>query len=336
VGGETLIMNDGHPNRREVCAGLAAAIALPVTNLVAEELGTAKPAISYPAMVGEASHYFTTKEDTLLDVARNHNLGYVEMVAANPGIDPWIPGAGTKIHLPTGHLLPDGPREGVLLNLVDQRLYYFPSDGKPVESYPIGTGQDAWNTPLGSTKITRKKRDPIWYVPKSIQKDDPTLPAVVRPGPDNPLGRHALYLGWKSYLIHGTNNPWGVGRRVSHGCVRMYPENIEALFPRLPIGTPVTVVEQEAKLGWHGGALLLEAHPNLTQNNELEETGKLTPATVPELAYRVSQAAGPHVGRVNWALVKKAVAERRGIPVPILHERVKGPNAGKKKTASDS
>ena len=329
-------MDAHNPNRRVFCVGLSAAVFLPATQLAAAELPAKSKRIEYPNMIGEFGRYVATKEDTLLDLARNNNLGYVEMVAANPGVDPWIPGAGTEINLPTRHLLPDGPREGVLLNLVDQRLYYFPPGGVPVESYPIGTGQDDWGTPLGTTAIKRKKVDPTWYVPKSIQIDDPTLPAVIGPGPDNPLGRHALYLGWKSYLIHGTNNPWGVGRRVSHGCVRMYPENIEALFPRLPIGTPVTVVSQEAKLGWHGDTLFLEAHPNLKQNNELEETGRMSQATVPELAYRVSQAAGKYISKVNWKAVKRAVEERSGIPVPILHEEGIGLNAGKKKAASKS
>lgn len=323
-----------NPSRREICAGLAAALALPATALSAAEPRSEKIPTGYPDVVGELRFHTAAKEDTLLDLARAHKLGYVEMVAANPGIDPWIPGAGTKIILPTAHLLPDGPREGVLLNLVDQRLYYFPSRSRSVESYPIGTGQDAWDTPLGNTKVTRKKRNPTWYVPKSIQKEDPTLPAIVRPGPDNPLGRHAIYLGWQSYLIHGTNNPWGVGRRVSHGCVRMYPEDIKTLFSHIPVGTPVTVVSQEVKLGWHQGKLMLEAHPNLMQNTELEETGKLTPAAVPELAYRISQAAGAEISRVNWKAVKDAVEKRRGIPVPILHEKEIGLNTGQKKAAS--
>ena len=325
-----------HPSRREICASLGAAILFPVSGVFAAEPKAKKRVFAYPDMIGELGNHVATKEDTLLDLARDNNLGYVEMVAANPGVDPWIPGDGTLINLPTGHLLPQGPREGILLNLVDQRLYFFPPGGKPVESYPVGTGQEAWGTPLGSTEIKRKKVDPTWYVPQSIQKDDPTLPAVVGPGPDNPLGRHALYLGWKSFLIHGTNSPWGVGRRVSHGCVRMYPENIESLFPRLPVGTRVTVVSQEAKLGWYEGQLLLEAHPNLDQNTELEETGKMTPARVPEIAYRVSQAAGKHVNRVNWRAVRRAVEERRGIPVPILYDRGIGPNAVNEKTASDS
>lgn len=330
------IMDCHNPSRREICAGLSAALAFPATGLFAKRSKAAKPAFTYPDLIGELRYYTASKEDTLLDLARDNNLGFVETVAANPGVDPWIPGAGTKIVLPTEHLLPVGARKGILLNLVDQRLYYFPPGGKPVESYPIGTGQEAWHTPLGTTTIVRKKRNPTWYVPKSIQKDDPTLPGVIGPGPDNPLGRFAMYLGWKAFLIHGTNNPWGVGRRVSHGCVRMYPESIESLFPRLPIGTPVTVVSQEAKLGWHAGMLLLEIHPDLKQNSELEATGKMTPARVPELAYRVSQAAGKRIGDVNWHAVESAVAERRGYPIPILNDKGIGLNAVIKKTASDS
>jgi len=329
-------MDGRHPSRRELCVGLATALMLPSTGRIAAQSKASKPTVAYPDMVGRLRYYTAKTEDTLLDLARENKLGYVEMVAANPGVDPWLPGAGTEINLPTAHLLPKGPRRGLLLNLVDQRLYYFPPGGKPIETYPIGTGQEAWGTPHGTTEIARKMENPTWYVPKSIQKDDPTLPAVIGPGPDNPLGRHALYLGWKAYLIHGTNNPWGVGRRVSHGCVRMYPEDIESLFPRLPVGTPVTVVSQEAKIGWYRGDLLLEVHPNLKQNAELEETGKLTPASVPELAYRVSLAAGDQVGRINWPMVKKAVAERRGIPVPILYDKDDGPSAVSKKTASDS
>jgi L,D-transpeptidase ErfK/SrfK len=256
------------------------------------------------------------------------------MVAANMGLDPWVPGAGAEVVIPTAHLLPAGPREGILMNLADQRIYYFPPGGKPIVTYPVGTGQEAWDTPTGSTRIVRKKRNPSWYVPKSIRKDDPTLPPVVGPGPDNPLGQHAMYLGWQSYLIHGTNNPWGVGRRVSHGCVRMYPEDIAELFPHIAIGTPVTVVNQDVKIGWHKGELLIEAHPNLDQNLELEETGKFSPAPVPELAYRISQAAGKKVGQVNWRVVEDTVSARSGIPVPILRDAEIG--AADAKRASES
>ncbi len=272
----------------------------------------------YPDIVGEVREIVARHEDTLLDLARANGLGFVETVTANKGMDPWLPGDGARIVLPTAHILPAGPRDGILLNLIDQRIYFFPPDGKPIQTYAIGTGQEAWNTPVGNTKIMRKKRNPTWYVPQSIRKEQPELPAVVRPGPDNPLGRHAMYLGWNSYLIHGTNSPWGVGRRVSHGCIRMYPEGIEKLFPQVSVGTPVTVVSQEAKTGWRDGVLYLEIHPNPKQNLELEETGKLTPAPVPELAYRIAQEAGNEIKRVDWERVTAAALERSGIPVPIL------------------
>jgi L,D-transpeptidase ErfK/SrfK len=320
-----------HPNRRQFCTGLTLAAAFGDASAVAAPKMDGMETV-YPSIFGEVRHIFARHEDTLLDIARNNGLGFVELVAANPGVDPWIPGAGRAITLPTAHLLPTGPREGILLNLIDQRIYFFPPDGGPIQTFAIGTGQEAWNTPIGNTKILRKKRNPSWYVPKSIRKEQPELPAVVRPGPDNPLGRHAMYLGWRAYLIHGTNNAWGVGRRVSHGCIRMYPEGIGKLFPQVAPGTPVTVVKQEAKTGWHGGKLYLEIHPNPEQNTQLEETGRFTPAPVPELAYLVAQAAGKDVKRIDWKRVKTTAFERSGIPVSILKPAISDRNTAAPKT----
>ena len=308
-------------NRRVFCGGLGAGFIAFTTFRgtvarpwkVSEEGRFAKSNI-----VGTIRFHISKKEDTLLDLARFNKLGFVEIVAANRGIDPWLPGPGKKIILPTAHLLPDGPRKGLLLNLVDQRLYYFSENNEKVKSFPIGTGQDAWETPLGLTQVIRKKKNPIWFVPKSIRKEQPELPKVILPGPDNPLGQHALYLGWESYLIHGTNIPWGVGRRVSHGCIRMYPEDISWLFSRVTLGTPVTVVSQELKLGWVKNQLLIEIHPNPKQNEELEHTGKFSSAKVPEMIYRIAQAAGGKVKQVDWKKVKKAEAERTGLPVSVL------------------
>lgn len=307
-------------SRRQFFVGMSAALA---TVAIAPRAGWAKDAhrpkiAPRPALLGEIRHYVARHEDTLLDLARDNNLGFIELAAANPGVDPWLPGAGTTIVLPTAHLLPAGPRQGILLNLTDQRLYYFPPDGSPVQSFPIGTGQEAWDTPTGKTTIVRKKKNPTWYVPKSIRKENPELPRFIGPGPDNPLGRHAVYLGWPSYLIHSTNSPWGVGRRVSHGCIRMYPEGIAKLFPELPVGTPVTVVRQELKLGWHNGTLFMEVHPNPAQQIELEETGKFSPGPVPELIYRITEAAGEARDSVDWERVNDAVAKRSGLPIPIL------------------
>lgn len=309
-----------HPGRRRFCFGVGAgltAILLAKSTALGASAAPRRNA-EYPDVIGKIRRHIAKEEDTLLDIARDNGLGYVETVAANPGVDPWVPGAGTAITLPTAHVLPSGPREGVLLNLIDQRLYYFPSGGGAVESFPIGTGQEGWDTPTGSTKIVRKKRDPTWYVPQSIRKEDPDLPKIVPPGPENPLGQFALYLGWPAYLIHGTNNPWGVGRRVSHGCIRLYPEDIAEKFPQIPVGTPVTVVRQEMKTGWLNDQLMLEVHPNPTQADNLEARGTFAKAKVPELAYRVVSAAGDCVDRIDWRKVRKAARERRGLPVPVL------------------
>ena len=309
-----------NPNRRAVCIGLGTTLitALGSRTSVSSTNENTKIKSDIPGMVGKIRQIKTRKEDTLLDVARTNNLGYVEILAANPGIDPWIPGDGTEIILPTGHILPSGPRKGLLLNLVDQRLYYFPPNNGIIQSYPIGTGQEAWGTPLGRTKIVRKKLNPTWLVPKSIRKAEPELPAIVRPGPDNPLGDHALYLDWATYLIHGTNNPWGVGRRVSHGCIRMYPEGIKKLFPQVLIGTSVTIVSEEMKTAWIDGELMMEVHPNLDQNIEIERGEKPTPTQIPEMAYRLVQAAGKKAKFINWKTAKIAAKERAGLPLPVL------------------
>jgi len=325
--------------RRWVEAGLAATFTAiigiaPSSQAVAKappavlQTETQDDSVVYPDMVGSTGTYVTRDSDTLIDLARKFKLGFTELVAANPGIDPWIPGKGRTLVLPTGHLLPNAPRKGIVLNLIDQRLYYFNAKKGIVETFAIGTGRQAWNTPLGSTTIVRKQRNPVWYPPKSIREDDPELPMVVPPGPDNPLGRFAMYLGFKGYLIHSTNKPWGVGRRVSHGCVRMYPEDIRALFPRIPVGTPVTIVSQEVKVGRFGGQLLLEVHPSPSQTDEIEATGKFTPSDVSDLAYKVVTAAGEDVKRIDWKIVKRAELERSGVPVNILKIRAEG-------TASD-
>ena len=222
-------------------------------------------------VVGEPQIVFTTAEDTFSDLAREYGLGYDELVAANPGIDPWLPGDGTPVLLPTQYVLPDVPRRGIVLNIAAKRLFYFPPavDGAApvVLTYPIGIGRVGWETPLGAAKVIGKAVDPHWYVPWSVQQEhkamgDP-LPAIVPPGPDNPLGRHVLQLDKPGYLIHGTNKPYGVGMRVSHGCVRLYPENIETLYELVGKGEPVLIVNEPFLAGWRDGQLYLEAHEPL-------------------------------------------------------------------------
>jgi len=267
-------------------------------------------------IIGTLRRYTTRQEDTLLDVARRFGLGYTEMIAANRGVDPWLPGAGVALTLPTAHLLPDADREGIVLNLADQRVYFF-QDGVPVVSHAVGTGRQGWTTPTGRTEVVDKKRDPVWRPPESIREENPELPEVVPAGEDNPLGHYALYLGWPTYLLHGTNMPWGIGRRVSHGCVRLYPEDIARFFERVAVGTPVQVVDQPAKLGWVGGALLLEVHPSQQQASQLVETGSFAYAVLSDLPGRIVATASERGATIDWPRVDRMMRERRGVPEPI-------------------
>lgn len=321
--------------RREVLAGLAAAAWAGLAgcgSLRAAELIPGYPGMvlnvppprrdvsgsPYPDLIGRIYYYIAERSDTLVHLARKHDLGYTELVAANQGIDPWLPEEGTRILLPTAHLLPAAERDGLVLNLADQRLYYFRPGTGEILSYPIGIGSEGWGTPLGDTKIVRKKAGPTWYVPKSIREQNPELPAVVPPGPDNPLGTHALYLGWPAYLIHGTNKPLGVGRRASHGCIRLYPEDIVKLFETTKPDTPVRVVDQPVKLGWVDGDLVLEIHPSQSQADELEAEGKFTPAPEPELEFRVLHAAGDQADRLDWDVIRNVASARTGVPTRIF------------------
>lgn len=263
-------------------------------------------------------------EDTFVAIARRQNLGFNELRLANPQVDAWLPGAGTKIVLPTRYILPDAPREGLVLNIAEMRLYYYPPEGSPyagkVITYPMGIGREGWGTPLGHTRVVRTVAGPTWYPPESIRKEhaaagDP-LPQVVPAGPDNPLGEHALYLGYDSYLIHGTNKPAGIGLRVSHGCIRLFPEDIAALYAMVEPGTPVTIVYQPYKVGWHQGQLYLEAHPP-------DATGEGPVKTYTPLVRSIIQAteAAPKFP-VDWDQAQSLAAKAQGVPVPIGSKRI--------------
>lgn len=219
--------------------------------------------------------YTVTVEDpseTLMDIARRHNIGFEEMRMANPGVSMWVPGEGTEIVIPAQYILPAAPREGIVINLSELRLYYYPAD-KPgiVETYPVSVGRDGFSTPVGITRTTVKVKDPAWSPPASMRREaaerGEPAPSVVPPGPDNPLGRHAILLGLPSYLIHGTNRPDGVGMRASRGCIRMYPEDIESLYNRVPSNTQVNLIDSPFKAGWAAdGTLYVQSFPQLEEN----------------------------------------------------------------------
>jgi L,D-transpeptidase ErfK/SrfK len=274
-------------------------------------------------LIGQSGQTQAEKKDTLPDIARQYHLGFDEIVAANPGVDTWLPAAGAIIHLPTEHLLPNAPRTGIVVNLPDGRLYYFRTDAnnqRVVETHPISVGQMDWKTPLGTTKIVQKVKNPTWYPPKSVRDkhllDGDVLPPSIPPGPDNPLGAYALRLGIPggAYLIHGTNNPVGVGMQITHGCIRLYPEDIEVLFGEVAQGMDVRIVNQRIKTGWVDGALYLEVHHPLDSGDakDTEDLTSLTRAIVAatanrrisidwEAAERIFEAANGEPARISAA-----------------------------------
>lgn len=267
--------------------------------------------------VGAVATYVTGPSDNLLDLARRYDLGYTQLVAANPGVDPWRPGAGRRITIPSFYLLPDAPHRGIVVNLTARRLFYYPPRSGDVETFPIGEAVLGLDTPLGTTRIVAKTANPAWYPPASIRAERPDLPASIPPGPDNPLGAYALFLGWPNYLIHGTNKPDGVGRNVSHGCLHLYPEDIARLYREVPIGTPVRVVKQVTEIQWIGDTLFVEIHPSKAQAEALDSGDSIAPAPPPNLTARVASVAGDRLDRIDWTEVERAGRERTGIPVPV-------------------
>jgi len=272
------------------------------------------------AVIGELQIVYTKEENTFSDLAREYGLGYDEIVAANPDIDPWLPGDGTAVLLPTQYVLPDVSRRGLILNIASKRLFYFPevADGAPVQvlTYPIGIGRVGWETPLGETTVISKARDPSWYVPASVRRERAEmgnpLPAVVPPGPDNPLGHFVLKLDMPGYLIHGTNQPYGVGMRVSHGCIRLYPENIEPLYEMVGIGEAVTIINEPYLAGWRDGELYFESHSPL-------EDDVITPEERMQKFFKHTRnTSGAFVEQAQMDRANAVAANARGVPVRVL------------------
>ncbi len=267
-------------------------------------------------VIGAIQTVYARHEDTLSDIARRYNVGYDEITLANPDVDPWLPGEGTAIIVPSQYILPDAPREGLVLNVPEMRVYYYPpvQKGKPplVVTFPASIGRMEWQTPLGKTKIVKKQAYPTWYPTDSIRaehlEDGDPLPKSIPPGPENPLGTHALRLGIPGYLIHGTNKPYGIGMRVTHGCIRLYPEDIRALFDMVPVDAPVYVVNQPFKAGWRNGLLYVEAHPPLEEDRGAFESNR-TPAV------KAVVAASPDTNSaIDWNTVAQITEGLNGVP----------------------
>lgn len=221
-------------------------------------------------LIGTMRYYEVKEDESLIEIARIFNLGFNEIADANPGLDPFVPPPGKKIKIPTIWVLPEKrPPGGIVINLSEMRLYYFVKKGNKrfVKTYPVGIGDEGAETPTGVFKITHKIEAPAWHVPESIRKERPELPSVVPPGPDNPLGSHALRLSNSSILIHGTDKPWGIGRRVSHGCIRLYPEDIVKLFYDVNVGLDVYIVREPIKIGRKGKELYIEIHKDSAFND---------------------------------------------------------------------
>lgn len=271
------------------------------------------------AVIGEPQIVFTNDENTFSDLAREYGLGYDELVAANPAVDPWLPGDGTAVLLPTQYVLPDVPRDGIVLNIASKRLFYFSeltgSNTQTVLTYPIGIGRVGWETPLGNSAVVAKARDPQWYVPASVRREhqemgDP-LPAIVPPGPENPLGKFVLKLDLPGYLIHGTNQPYGVGMRVSHGCVRLYPENIELLYELVGLGESVTIINEPFLVGQKDGEWFFEGHAPL-EDDEVEAEEHLQ--NIFAVLNSVNEKYPPDY---DESLIRSITTDALGVPVKI-------------------
>jgi len=283
------------------------------------------------AVIGADEHIKATYQDTLLDIAHRYSLGYEEIIRANPGVDMWLPGEGTDIVLPGRRILPPGPHEGIVLNLPEHRLYYYPRPRKhqkpEVVTYPVSIGRMDWRSPLGQTRIMTKEKHPNWYPPESIRKEhaangDP-LPPVVPPGPKNPLGdfKMRLAVGDGTYEIHGTNNPVAVGLAVTHGCIRMYPEDVANLFRMVSVGTKVWLLNEPVKVTYVGGELLIEAHP------PVDDEGQSIEPNLELLSRQLERLLGNKIVAIHWDFAREALQAAKGMPTLVGLEASFDPTA---------
>ena len=257
-------------------------------------------------VIGEVCSRAVRKGESLIEMARDYDLGFNQMEDANPGLDPFVPTSGATVVIPTAWIVPRAAAPGTLIiNLSEMRLYLFPlSPGAPM-TFPVGVGSEGWRTPVGKFTVVRKQENPTWHPPSSIRRERPDLPDAVPPGPDNPLGTHALRLSKGSVLIHGTNTPFCVGRKASHGCLRLYPEDIPNLYERVPVGTPVTIVREPVKVGLRENRVYVEVHEDT--DSRLDYLAE---------AHRLLAGRGV-LGRIDMHKLEAVVAERKGYPVDV-------------------
>ena len=268
--------------------------------------------------IGEMSTIKTKYEDTLVHIARKNNLGFIDIRAANPTLDPWIPGDGAEVVIPNMHLMPDAKQDGIVINLPEMRLYYFSGGNVEPVSYGIGIGRDGLETPTGITKVVRKQEGPTWTPTQRMLDEDPELKPFYPAGPENPLGTHAMYLDWPLYRIHGTNKPYGIGRRVSSGCIRMYPEGIVDIYGKIKNGTRVNVLNQPIKARWIGDEFYIEATPSIEDANNLEKGVALGKRNVSQddIAY-IRSKAGVSADQMDWDMIRDVINSRLGYPIKV-------------------
>jgi L,D-transpeptidase ErfK/SrfK len=258
------------------------------------------------AVLGREESVSIKSGETLHDVAYQQRLGFEAVARVNPGVDPWIPAPGTNVTLPTRYILPDTDEEGLVINLPEMRLFDYTVRIGP-QVFALAIGDEADRSLLGEYVVGKKRENPAWHVPKAIRAEKPDLPEIVPPGPDNPLGSRWISIGNTSYGIHGTNVQWSIGREATHGCLRLYEDEIQRLYGRVREGTRIQIVYQPIKWGADREHIYLEVHPDLYG---LRPSGLLTSALDAARALGV-------LDRVDAELVRRAVEEARGIPVAV-------------------
>ena len=265
-----------------------------------------------PAVIGHEQIYRVQSKETLLDVARNAGLGFNEVQSANRGIDEWVPAKDQTIAIPTHWIPPRSSYRGLVINIPEMRLYLFPKNAKPgeavtVKTYAIGIGTEETPSPDGPFHVTAKDKNPTWIVPDSIyQKMDPPKRRVVPPGPDNPLGAYRMRLSKGLYSIHGTDTPWSIGRLTTHGCIRLYPEDIGELYADVPVGTFGELVYQPIKFGERDGQIYVEVHDDIYKRvHNLERA-----------AFQIAHRSRL-LDRIDAVRLRAAVREKRGVPVDV-------------------